>query len=606
MLVLLENGIMFFLGVFCSNFAISLSKKSKVLDLSIFRRTLNLATDYKWLLYGLIGLTVLQSALSAFQPYLYQFVLDEFVRTKDVNFVQQWFFILLGVLVLLALVGTVSAYFSAKIGQNVIMDTRQNVYDKLLSLKTKYFDSSPVGISVTRVVSDIETLASLFASGIITIIGDLFQIVIIAILMFSMNWRLAFATLLVLPLLLYTGNVFRKGIKKSFQKVRSQVSELNAFLQEHITGMSIIKLFNKQDVELAKFKAINAKHRDAHLDSVYYYSIFFPAVDVIVSIAFAILIWYGSQGIAAKFTSLGELTAFIMFINMFFRPIRTIADRFNNIQMGMVAAERIFEIVDNKKDVEEDFGTLDLAIKGQIEFKNVKFSYTDDHPVLKDISFKLEAGKTLAIVGSTGSGKTTIMNLISRFYEHQSGEILIDGYPNQDYTLHKLRRSIGIVPQDVFLFSGSLHDNITINRDNIDLEQAEQIAKEIDLFDFISKLPGGFAFNVMERGQSLSLGQRQLLSFIRAVANNPAIIIMDEATSSIDSETEQLLQHAIEILLKKRTALVVAHRLSTITSADTILVLDKGLISEQGTHFELLKMKGKYAKFYNRQLMMQG
>ncbi len=583
-----------------------MSKKSKFINLHIFRRTLGLAADYKILLLGLISLTVLQSAISAVQPYLYQFVLDEFVQTKDLEFVQKWFFILLAVLVSLASVGTISAYFSAKIGQNVILDTRQKVYSKILSFKTAFFDTTPVGLSVTRVVSDIETLASLFASGIITIIGDLFQILIIAVLMFLMNWKLATVTLLVLPVLLYAGNIFRKGIKNSFQNVRAQVSELNAFLQEHITGMAIIKLFSKQDQELNKFKSINAKHRDAHLDSVYYYSIFFPVVDIIVSIAFALLIWFGSLGIAAKFTTPGELTAFIMFINMFFRPIRTIADRFNNIQMGMVAAERIFEILDNEVDLEKDAGHLDLAISGEIEFKNVQFSYTQDFPVLKDISFKLAAGKTLAIVGSTGSGKSTIMNLIPRFYEHQKGKILIDNHPIQNYSLSRLRRSIGVVPQDVFLFSGSLHDNITINRENIDLAQAEKIAKEIDLYDFIDGLPGGFSFNVMERGQSLSLGQRQLLSFIRAVANNPSIIIMDEATSSIDSETEFLLQRAVETLLSKRTALVVAHRLSTVVSADLILVLDQGLIAEQGTHAELLKKNGLYAKFYHRQLMMQG
>jgi ATP-binding cassette subfamily B protein len=544
--------------------------------------------------------------ISALQPYLYQFVLDEFVQTKDLEFVKNWFFILLGVLVILASVGTISAYFSAKIGQNVILDTRQKVYNKILALKTAFFDTTPVGLSVTRVVSDIETLASLFASGIITIVGDLFQILIIAILMFLMNWKLAIVTLLVLPLLLYSGNIFRKGIKNSFQNVRAQVSELNAFLQEHITGMAIIKLFSKQDQEFNKFKSINAKHRDAHLDSVYYYSIFFPVVDIFVSIAFALLIWFGSLGIAAKFTSPGELTAFIMFINMFFRPIRTIADRFNNIQMGMVAAERIFEILDNQEDLENDSGHLDLEISGAIEFKNVQFSYTQDFPVLKDISFKLKAGETLAIIGSTGSGKSTIMNLIPRFYEHQKGDILIDENPIQNYSLRRLRRSIGVVPQDVFLFSGSLHDNITINRENIDLQQAEKIAKEIDLYDFINGLPGGFGFNVMERGQSLSLGQRQLLSFIRAVANNPSIIIMDEATSSIDSETELLLQRAIETLLSNRTALVVAHRLSTVVSADIILVLDQGVIVEQGTHATLLKKNGHYAKFYHRQLMMQG
>ncbi|MDG1099532.1 MAG: ABC transporter ATP-binding protein [Bacteroidia bacterium] len=583
-----------------------MSKKSKYINLHIFRRTIGLAAGYKTVLVGLISLTILQSMISALQPYLYQFVLDEFVQTKDLEFVKNWFFILLGVLVILASVGTISAYFSAKIGQNVILDTRQKVYNKILALKTAFFDTTPVGLSVTRVVSDIETLASLFASGIITIIGDLFQILIIAILMFLMNWKLAIVTLLVLPLLLYSGNIFRKGIKNSFQNVRAQVSELNAFLQEHITGMAIIKLFSKQDQEFNKFKSINAKHRDAHLDSVYYYSIFFPVVDIFVSIAFALLIWFGSLGIAAKFTSPGELTAFIMFINMFFRPIRTIADRFNNIQMGMVAAERIFEIIDNQEDLENDSGHLDLEISGAIEFKNVQFSYTQDFPVLKDISFKLKAGETLAIIGSTGSGKSTIMNLIPRFYEHQKGDILIDENPIQNYSLRRLRRSIGVVPQDVFLFSGSLHDNITINRENIDLQQAEKIAKEIDLYDFINGLPGGFGFNVMERGQSLSLGQRQLLSFIRAVANNPSIIIMDEATSSIDSETELLLQRAIETLLSNRTALVVAHRLSTVVSADIILVLDQGVIVEQGTHATLLKKNGHYAKFYHRQLMMQG
>jgi ATP-binding cassette subfamily B protein len=423
--------------------------------------------------------------------------------------------------------------------------------------------------------------------------------------MFSMNVGLTLLTLSVIPLLLLAANRFRKGIRDSFQDVRTQVSQLNAFLQERITGMSIVQLFNRESIEANKFESINAEHRDANIRSIFYYAIFFPLVDVLVAISFALIVWYGAKGMLHEEMAFGELMAFIMFINLFFRPVRAIADRFNNIQMGIVAAERIFQLIDQQEYSEPEHGETALRLKGEISFDQVWFAYNDQQWILKGIDFHVQPGQTLALVGHTGSGKTTIANLVSQLYKHQKGSIQLDGRSINDWNLRSIRRQIALVLQDVFLFSGSIEDNIRLHDEQLPTEAIKTAAMRIGAYDFINKLPGGFEYNVMERGLSLSLGQRQLISFIRALAFDPSILVLDEATSAIDSETELLIQRAIETLLQNRTAIIIAHRLSTIKHADQILVLDKGEIVERGSHSELLAQKGTYAQLYTTQLQNQ-
>ncbi|MBS3913115.1 MAG: ABC transporter ATP-binding protein [Bacteroidetes bacterium] len=578
-------------------------KKKKKLNVGLLWRITRLALPYRTLFVWAVILTIVQSLLSATQPYFFQYVIDNFIVRIDLDGLKRWSLIILGLLILQSILGFITSYMTEIIGQNVIYEMRKYVYRHLVSLRLSFYDKTPVGTAVTRTVSDIETIAELFASGLITIAGDLFQIVVILGLMFWMNWKLALISLLVLPLLLYAANIFRKAVRDSFQEVRTEVTRLNAFLQEHITGMQIVQIFNREKAEMQKFKNINAKHRDANIKGVFYYAVFFPVVDVIVAITLALIVWYGTFGLLKGVAGIGELTAFIMFINLFFRPIRMVADRFNNIQMGMVAAERIFHLIDDENNLEKGGKIVAENLRGEIEFQHVEFGYLSEQPVIKDLSFKIDAGKTLAIVGHTGSGKTTLVNLVSRFYTHEKGTILIDGIPVENYELASLRKKIAVVLQDVFLFSGSITDNIRLKDENIGAAEIEAAAKTIGAYDFIQSLPGNFDFNVMERGMSLSLGQRQLVSFIRALALNPSVIVLDEATSSVDSETEALIQHAIQTLLKGRTAMVIAHRLSTIQHADKIIVLEKGVLVEEGTHAQLLAKNGKYAELYHTQLI---
>lgn len=576
-------------------------EKRKKINLHLLGRITGMALPYKKLFVAAVVLTIIQSLFAAIQPYIYQHVIDKTIIKTDIAALQTWSLIILGILILQSAMGFANSYLSELIGQNVTLEMRQYVYRHLVRLRLSFFDKTPVGTAVTRTISDIETISDLFASGLITIAGDLVQIIAILFLMFWMNWKMALITLTVMPLLLYAANVFRKGVRDSFQEVRNEVARLNAFLQEHITGMQVVQIFNRQTEEGKKFEKINRSHRDANIRSVFYYAVFFPVVEVIVAIALALLIWWGTKGMLNNSVQLGEITAFIMFINLFFRPVRAIADRFNNIQMGMVAAERIFNLIDDKKNIESGGLILPENIKGKIEFKNVSFGYLPDFKVIDQLSFTLPEGKTLAVVGPTGSGKTTLINLLSRFYQHTDGEILIDDIPVEDYQLDKLRSKIAVVLQDVFLFSGTVASNITLKSNDIEYQNIKEAAEKIGAYDFIEKLPGGFEFNVMERGLSLSLGQRQLISFIRALAFNPSIIILDEATSSVDTETELLIQKAIRVLLNNRTAIVIAHRLSTIKHADYIMVLENGKRTEFGNHQTLLQQNGKYAELYNKQ-----
>ena len=552
-----------------------------------------------------LALTLLQSAMTALQPVLYQHGIDDVILAGNFDQLGNFSLILLGWLILQAGLGFLNSYVGERIGQAVILKLRQYVYEHLTRLRLSFFDKTPVGTAVTRSISDIQTITDLFSSGIITITGDTLQIIIILICMFTMNVGLTLLTLSVIPLLLLAANRFRKGIRDSFQDVRTQVSQLNAFLQERITGMSIVQLFNRESIEANKFESINAEHRNANIRSIFYYAIFFPLVDVLVAISFALIVWYGAKGMLHEEMAFGELMAFIMFINLFFRPVRAIADRFNNIQMGIVAAERIFHLIDQKEHSEPEHGETASRLTGEISFEKVWFAYKDEQYILKGIDFHVRPGQTLALVGHTGSGKTTIANLVSQLYKHQKGAIQLDGRPIEQWDLRSIRRQIALVLQDVFLFSGSIEENIRLHDEELPTDAIKTAAMRIGAYDFINKLPGGFEYNVMERGLSLSLGQRQSISFIRALAFDPSILVLDEATSAIDSETEVLIQRAIETLLENRTAIIIAHRLSTIKHADQILVLDKGEIVERGSHKELLAQKGNYAQLYTTQLQNQ-
>jgi len=568
----------------------------------LFKRILALAKFQRhWMIIAII-LTIVQSVITAFQPYLYKTVIDEVIIPKQFQLLEKWALILLIWLIVQALLGFANSYLSESIAQSVILKLRQYIYDHLTRLKLSFYDKTPVGTAVTRSISDVQTITDLFSSGVITIAGDLIQIIVIMSCMFYMDVKLTLITLTVVPVLLFAANRFRKGIRDTFQDVRNQVAKLNAFLQERITGMQIVQLFNREKEEKRRFDQINQAHRDANIRSVYYYSIFFPIVEVLVAVSFALIVWYGSGSLVRGSIEFGELTAFIMFINLFFRPIRAIADRFNNIQMGIVAADRIFKLIDDVDNIEQTTEVAAPKFSGDVKFNHVWFAYQNEEWVLRDVSFHLPQGKTMAIVGATGSGKTTIASLVNQLYQQQKGDILLDDINIQSLNITSVRQQIALVLQDVFLFSGSVKDNIRLHNDDIDIEKMIDAARSIGAYEFIEKLPGGFDYNVMERGMTLSLGQRQLVSFIRALAFDPRIILLDEATSSIDTETEQLIQKAIDRLLENRTAIVIAHRLSTIAKADEILVLEKGEVKERGDHASLMAAGGHYAHLYETQI----
>ncbi len=568
----------------------------------LFKRILALAKFQRhWMIIAII-LTITQSVITAFQPYLYKIVIDKVIIPKQFQLLEKWALIILIWIIVQALLGFANSYISESIAQSVILKLRQYIYDHLTRLKLSFYDKTPVGTAVTRSISDVQTITDLFSSGVITIAGDLIQIIVIMSCMFYMDVKLTLITLTVVPLLLFAANRFRKGIRDTFQDVRNQVAKLNAFLQERITGMQIVQLFNREKEEKRRFDQINQAHRDANIRSVYYYSIFFPIVEVLVAVSFALIVWYGSGSLVRGSIEFGELTAFIMFINLFFRPIRAIADRFNNIQMGIVAADRIFKLIDDVDNIEKTTDVAAPTLNGDVKFNHVWFAYQNEEWVLRDVSFHLPEGKTMAIVGATGSGKTTIASLVNQLYQQQKGDILLDDINIQSLNITSVRQQIALVLQDVFLFSGSVKDNIRLHNDDIDIQKMIDAARSIGAYEFIEKLPGGFDYNVMERGMTLSLGQRQLVSFIRALAFDPRIILLDEATSSIDTETEQLIQKAIDRLLENRTAIVIAHRLSTIAKAHEILVLEKGEVKERGNHSTLMAAGGHYAHLYETQI----
>lgn len=568
---------------------------------SLLGRIFMLAAPFKGFVALSIVLTLLGAWLAPFRTNYIRIMLDDYVAKGDGEGLLRVTYILIGLLILNAFVNFGQSWVTAFLGQSVIKDLRLRVYEFVTRLKLKYFDKTPVGTVVTRTVSDIESLSTVFSSGFIIIAGDLLQIGIILYYMFSTNWQLTLVCLSVLPFLIAATYIFKEKVKKSFTQVRNAVSNLNAFVQEHISGMQIVQIFNREKEEYKRFEGINTLHRNANIKSVLYYALFFPVVEIITATATALVVWYGVRQSIGGGISFGTIVSFILYINLFFRPLRQIADRVNTLQMGMVSAERVFKLIDSTEDAEPSGTHAPETIKGDVEFKKVWFAYNDEEWVLKDISFKVAEGSTLALVGATGAGKSSIVNLINKFYQINKGEILVDGINVNEYNTNVLRSNVAVVLQDVFLFSGSVASNVRLYDENITKEQIVEASRMVGAHSFIERLPDGYDFNVMERGSSLSVGQRQMISFIRALAVDPKLLILDEATSSVDSETEELIQNAIEVLMKGRTSIAIAHRLSTIQHANRILVLDKGKIVESGNHEELLANKGYYEKLHNFQ-----
>jgi len=579
----------------------SATKTGQVFDWQVLRRLLTYVQPYRGAFIGLIFLTVAAAVLGTVRPALIQRMVDVDISNNDWAGLNRSTLWLLALLVVNTLVSYLQTYYGGWLGQYIVRDIRTDLYRHLLSLKLSFFDRTPIGVLVTRNISDVETLADVFSEGLAAMVGDLLQIVFLMIFMFWTNWQLALISLSVIPPLLFSTYVFKEKVKGSFQEVRNAVAKLNSFVQEHLTGMNVVQIFNNEDREFRKFEAINQEHTKANIKSVLYYSIYFPVAEVLGAIGVGLLVWYAAQGQIEGTISKGALIAFIMYNSLFFRPIRQIADRFNTLQLGLVSTERLLKLLDNK-DLIATSGTAPVPqLQGDVEFDHVWFAYNEPEWVLKDISFHVKPGQTIAFVGATGAGKTSIINLLSRFYDIQKGNIRVDGQDLREYDLSQLRRQIGVVLQDVFLFAGSIRDNITLGNRAISDAQILEAAALVGAQRFIERLPGGLDYPVMERGATLSVGQRQLISFVRALVYEPRVIVLDEATSSVDSETEELIQEAIDKLMEGRTALVIAHRLSTIQKADRIIVLDRGEIKETGTHDELLRQNGYYAQLYRMQ-----
>jgi ATP-binding cassette subfamily B multidrug efflux pump len=578
----------------------SASKKvGAAFDIKLIARIIKLAKPHRKLLWLAIVFTLLLTALAPIRPMLVQYTLDHFVEHKDKAGIQLFSIYILIHIILNSLVLFGHTYITNLLGQKVIKDLRMRVYNHILSLSSSFFDHSKVGMLITRSVSDVETVSNFFSQGFISIIGDLAQIVAVLVIMFITSWKLTLISLAVMPLLLIASEIFRRGVKSSFQKVRVQVSQLNSFVQEQIVGMEVVQVFGKEEQEFQKFEKINSEHMNAHNQSIFYYAVYFPIVEIVSSLALGLIVWW-SAGYPSV-ASAGLITAFILYINLIFRPIRFIADRFNTMQMGVVSSERIFELLDDNTAVEKKGDAVLRDFHGDISFDNVWFAYVDEEYVLKDVSFKLEAGKSLAIVGATGAGKSSIISLITRLYTIQQGTIKIDGIEVNELEIESLRNQVAVVLQDVFLFAGTISENVTLKNSNITQERMKESAASIGALSFIESLEGGWQYEVMERGNTLSVGQRQLISFIRAMAADPKLLILDEATSSLDSETEELIQQATQQLMKGRTSIIIAHRLSTVREVDSIMVLDKGRVVEQGNHDELMHLQGAYYELFQKQ-----
>lgn len=576
-------------------------------DFKLFKRLLAFTKPYRLVFYFVAFAAIIMSGLAVLRPYLLELAIDNSMVPKDGDGFIKYIILMVVVLMLEVIFQFAFIFYTNWLGQSVIRDMRQKLFRLMMSFKMKYFDKSAVGRLTTRAVNDVETISSIFSEGLFMIISDLLKMLVIAGFMLYQSWRLSLIVFIVLPFILYATRVFQKAMKVAFEDVRNQVANLNTFVQERITGMKIVQIFTREKTEYERFREINKDHRKAWIKTVWYNSIFFPIAETAGAVATGLLVWYGGLNvIGGGFVTLGIITAFIQYAEMLFRPLRQIADKFNTLQMGMVAANRVFGILDTKSHI-ADTGTVDYtSTKGEIEFKNVHFGYNEDEEVIKGISFKANPGETVAIVGATGAGKSTIINLLNRFYEINSGDILIDGISLKDYKLASLRGQIAVVLQDVFLFADSILNNITLNNPNISEEEVIAAAKEIGVHKFIQSLPDGYHYNVKERGSMLSSGQRQLIAFLRAYVSKPSILVLDEATSSVDTYSEELIQTATDKITKGRTSIVIAHRLATIKKADKIIVMDAGKIVEEGTHKELLKLEnGLYKNLYEVQFMAE-
>ncbi|AWG26647.1 ABC transporter ATP-binding protein [Flavobacterium kingsejongi] len=578
----------------------------KAIKSDIFKKIMKFTKPYQWRFNGVIIWAVSLSIFAALRPYLLKKTVDSYIEPKDSQGLLLYI-VIMGVVLLLEVASQFYfVYWANWLGQDIVKDIRVKLFNHLSSFRMKYFDNAPVGQLVTRSVYDIESIAKIFSQGLFMIISDLMKMVVVLIFMFFMNWKLTLIVLAAMPILLYATSVFQKKMKVAFEEVRTQISNMNTFVQERVTGMKIVQLFSREDIEYEKFKEINKKHNDAWLKNVLYNSIFFPIADIVSSLTLGFIVWYGGMSIlnGDNITTFGDLFAYTMLISMLFNPLRQIADKFNEMQMGMVSANRVFEILESDELVQDTGKREAPKFKGSIEFKDVHFGYLEKEEVLKGVSLSVNAGETIAIVGATGAGKSTIINLLNRFYEINSGEISIDGINIDEFRLASLRTQIAVVLQDVFLFADTILNNITLNNPDITREDVVNAAKKIGIHQFIMNLPNGYDYNVKERGVMLSSGQRQLIAFLRAYVSNPSILILDEATSSIDSYSEELIQNATETITQGRTSIVIAHRLATVVNADKIIVMDKGLVVEQGTHRELLSLPdGFYRNLYQSQFL---
>ena len=583
--------------------------KSKVWDTPLFKRILWASKPHRSLLIRGVLLTIFLALLSPVRPFIIGKLVGDYVRLGDEKALLVGTIVVIGLLVIESVFLIVVSYTSSDLGQRVVKDLRNKLFEHITKLRLKYFDQNPIGMLVTRSVSDMETIAEIFSQGILVIIGDLLKLFGVLIFMFYINWKLTLLVLIPIPLLIVSTNIFKRAIKNSFQEVRKQVSTLNSFVQEHITGMNVVQIFSRENVEAKKFNKINLDHKRAHIKGIMAYSIFFPVVETLSALSIAILVIYSVWSISYGNTDYGTITtemmSFILYVHMLFRPIRMLADRFNTLQMGMVSSARVFDLLDNDEIIHQSEENQLNSFNGQISFKNVHFSYDGRSKVFDGLSLDVQPGETIAVVGPTGAGKTSLINLISRYYEFQEGEILLDGIDIRSISLSSLRSKVAVVLQDVFLFNTSVLENITLGKEEIELDEVIEAAKKVGVHDFISQLDRGYDFQVKERGGVLSSGQRQLISFLRAYICKPDLLILDEATSSVDSGAEELIQKATKVITKDRTSIIIAHRLSTIKNADRILVIDGGKIIEEGSHNALIKKKGHYFDLYENQFLKE-
>lgn len=582
--------------------------KAKAFDTKVFKRIMVYKKPYKWRFNSVIGWAIALSIFAALRPYLLKQTVDGYIQTNDGKGLL-FYIVLMGVVLIFEVISQFYfVYWANWLGQDIVKDIRTKLFKHLLSFRMKYFDNAPVGQLVTRSVSDIEAIAKIFSQGLFMIVSDLMKMVVVLIFMFYMNWKLTWIVIVAMPILVIITRIFQQKMQLAFQEVRTQISNMNTFVQERVTGMKIVQLFNREIIEARKFSEINDKHKKAWIKTVWYNSIFFPIADIISSLTLGMVVWYGGTRILGGDlnTTFGDLFSYTMFITMLFNPLRQIADKFNEMQMGMIAANRVFDILDTQDQIQDKGSIIAPVFEGKIEFQDVHFGYLENEEVIKGINLKVNPGETVAIVGSTGAGKSTIINLLNRFYEINKGSICIDGENINSYSLESLRKQIAVVLQDVFLFADTIYNNITLNNPEISREDVIAAAKNIGVHPFIMNLPNGYDYNVKERGVMLSSGQRQLIAFLRAYVSNPSILILDEATSSIDTYSEELIQRATETVTKGRTSIVIAHRLATIINADKIIVMDKGLIVEQGNHYDLVNREnGYYKRLYDSQFSVE-